>query len=58
MGAAAFVILVRLGLDEPIATPLGLALVLGLRLVGIRWRLTLPVFESRRAESDANDTSS
>src|SRR5215475_2173972 len=58
MGAAAFVILVRLGLDEPIATPLGLALVLGLRLVGIRWHLTLPVFESRHAESDVRDKSS
>ena len=53
-GAAAFVILVRLGLDEPIATPLGLAMVLGLRLVGIRWHLTLPIFESRHAESNAN----
>jgi uncharacterized membrane protein YeiH len=58
MGAAAFVILVRLGLDEPIATPLGLALVLGLRLSGIRWHLTLPMFESRHAESDAKDKSS
>jgi len=58
MGAAAFVILVRLGLDEPIATPIGLAMVLGLRLVGIRWHLTLPIFESRRAEPEANDKSS
>jgi uncharacterized membrane protein YeiH len=57
MGAAAFVILVRLGLDEPIATPLGLAMVLGLRLVGIRWHLTLPIFESRRAEPETNDKS-
>ena len=51
-GAAAFVILVKLGLDEPIATPLGLAMVLGLRLLGIRWRLTLPLFESHRSESE------
>lgn len=57
-GAAAFVTLVKLGLDEPIATPLGLALVLGLRLIGIRWHLTLPVFESRHAESEAKDKSS
>jgi uncharacterized membrane protein YeiH len=54
-GAAAFVTLVRLGLDEPIATPLGLALVLSLRLVGIRWRLTLPLFESRRMTSEIDD---
>jgi uncharacterized membrane protein YeiH len=50
-GAAAFVTLVKLGLDEAIATPLGLALVLGLRLIGIRWRLTLPLFESRQLQS-------
>lgn len=57
-GSAAFVTLVRLGLDEPLATPLGLALVLGLRLVGIRWRLTLPVFEPRPSESDADSPKS
>jgi len=51
-GAAAFVILFRFGLDEAVATPLGLAMVLGLRLLGIRWRLTLPLFESPRSESD------
>jgi uncharacterized membrane protein YeiH len=50
-GAAAFVILISLGLPEPAATPLGLALVLGLRLVGIRWRLTLPVFQSHSSKS-------
>jgi len=43
---------VKLGLDEPIATPLGLALVLGLRLIGIRWRLTLPLFESRKLQTN------
>jgi uncharacterized membrane protein YeiH len=56
-GAAAFVILVRLGLDEPIATPLGLAMVLGLRLLGIRWRLTLPLFEPSRSEADIKKSS-
>jgi len=56
-GAAAFVILVRLGLDAPIATPLGLAMVLGLRLLGIRWRLTLPLFESPRSESKIDRSS-
>jgi len=56
-GAAAFVILVKLGLDEPIATPLGLAMVLGLRLLGIRWRITLPLFESPRSESNIDKSS-
>jgi uncharacterized membrane protein YeiH len=51
-GAATFVTLVKLGLDEPIVTPLGLAMVLGLRLIGIRWRLTLPLFESRQLQSN------
>jgi uncharacterized membrane protein YeiH len=51
-GATAFVTLVKLGVDEPIATPLGLAMVLGLRLLGIRWRLTLPLFESHRLDSE------
>ena len=50
-GATAFVTLVKLGLGEPIATPLGLALVLGLRLIGIRWHLTLPLFESKPSAS-------
>ncbi len=58
IGAAAFVILVRLGLDEPIATPLGVALVLGLRILGIRWRLTLPIFESRHSNSESNQRTS
>jgi uncharacterized membrane protein YeiH len=56
-GAAAFVILVKLGLDEPIATPLGLAMVLGLRLFGIRWRLTLPLFESSHSEAEIDKSS-
>jgi uncharacterized membrane protein YeiH len=56
-GAAAFVILVRFGLDESIATPLGLAMVLGLRLLGIRWRLTLPLFEPPRSEVDIEKSS-
>jgi uncharacterized membrane protein YeiH len=56
-GAAAFVILVRLRLDAAIATPLGLAMVLGLRLLGIRWRLTLPLFESPRSESNRDKPS-
>jgi uncharacterized membrane protein YeiH len=51
-GAAAFVMLVKFGLDEPIATPLGLGLVLTLRLIGIRWRLTLPLFESPQLQSN------
>jgi uncharacterized membrane protein YeiH len=54
-GAAAFVILIRLGVPQPAATPLGLALVLGLRLVGIRWRLTLPVFEPHGLDSGADN---
>lgn len=56
-GATAFVALFRLGLDEPIATPLGLALVLVLRLIGIRWRLTLPLFESRQSRPGAENKS-
>jgi uncharacterized membrane protein YeiH len=44
-GAAVFTLLCRLGVTEDLATPIGIALVLSLRLAGIRWHLSLPVFE-------------
>lgn len=47
-GAIVFVTLRYFGVAEVVATPLGAAVVLGLRLAGIRWRLTLPVFEPRK----------
>jgi len=47
-GAIVFVTLRYFGVIEVVAIPLGAAVVLGLRLAGIRWRLTLPVFEARK----------
>jgi uncharacterized membrane protein YeiH len=46
-GAVAFVALHNLGVTEPLATLAGATLVLALRLVGIRWRISLPIFEPR-----------
>ena len=48
-GATAFAFLRLIGLPDPQATGVGAALVLGLRLAGIRWRLSLPVFTARGA---------
>jgi len=47
IGAAAFTGMIYSGLAESLATPLGVALVLALRLAALRWRLSLPVFEPR-----------
>jgi uncharacterized membrane protein YeiH len=47
-GAGFFVALCQLGVGESGATPAGIAVTLGLRLAAIRWRLSLPVFESRK----------
>jgi uncharacterized membrane protein YeiH len=48
VGAIVFVTLRYFTVAEAIATPVGTLVVLGLRLAGIRWRLSLPVFESRK----------
>jgi uncharacterized membrane protein YeiH len=50
-GAIVFTVLGRLGVREPVSTVVGVTLVFGLRLAGIRWRLSLPVFESRKTDS-------
>lgn len=50
-GAALFTGLVRSGVAESLATPLGIGLILALRLGAIRWHVTLPVFEPR-ADAD------
>jgi uncharacterized membrane protein YeiH len=50
-GAIVFTVLDRLGVIEPVATVVGVALVFGLRLAGIRWRLSLPVFEAQKNDS-------
>lgn len=47
VGALAFVISRRFDFPENIASPVGLVIVLALRLAGIRWRLSLPEFEER-----------
>jgi uncharacterized membrane protein YeiH len=49
-GAATFALAVELGETVPNAVWIGLAMVLVLRLVGIRWRISLPVFEQTRQE--------
>jgi uncharacterized membrane protein YeiH len=46
-GAILCACLFYLGWDEGIATFTGAALVLGLRLAAIRWKLSLPLFEER-----------
>ena len=48
-GAIVFTLLYSLGVIEPVATLVGVSLVIGLRLAGIRWHLSLPLFESREA---------
>ncbi len=59
-GAGLFICLCRNGVSEPVATPLGVGLVLVLRLAAIRWRLSLPVYEpyqpgrAEAKEQDAN----
>jgi uncharacterized membrane protein YeiH len=44
-GAIVFTVLFHAGVALPIATPIGVLSVLGMRLAGIRWRLSLPEFE-------------
>ena len=46
-GAAVYVALHDLGVREPLKTISGALLVLGLRLAGIRWRISLPIFEPK-----------
>jgi uncharacterized membrane protein YeiH len=46
-GAGAFVFLRQAGTMDSAATIVGVALVLALRLAGIRWRLSLPLFDAR-----------
>lgn len=47
LGSIAFVALRAAGVAEPLATVAGAAAVLFLRLAGIRWKISLPVFEPR-----------
>lgn len=44
-GAIVFTVLCHAGIAMTIATPVGVLIVLGMRLAGIRWRLSLPEFE-------------
>ena len=46
-GAAVFTGMVRGGFAESLATPVGIILILALRLAAIRWHVTLPVYEPR-----------
>src|SRR5438552_474972 len=46
-GAGTFVALRHVGTADSSATIVGIALVLALRLAGIRWRLSLPLFDVR-----------
>ena len=50
-GAIAFTLLHHFGAVEPATTVAGVLLIIGLRLAGIRWRLSLPVFEARESTS-------
>jgi uncharacterized membrane protein YeiH len=50
VGAVGFVILERWRPSAPENLPIGTAITLSLRLIGIRWKLTLPVFEDPRNE--------
>ncbi len=47
VGAAVYVALAHAGISVPMATLLGALLVLGMRLAAIRWKLSLPIFESQ-----------
>jgi uncharacterized membrane protein YeiH len=49
VGAIAFTVLCHAGVPLQAATPIGVVIVLGLRLAGIRWRLSLPEFETTGA---------
>jgi uncharacterized membrane protein YeiH len=55
-GAVVFTLLHLIGVIEPVTTVVGVALVFGLRLAGIRWRLSLPVFESRASVTPREKT--
>jgi uncharacterized membrane protein YeiH len=46
-GSIAFVALAGAGMSDVKATLAGATLVLALRLAGIRWKISLPIFESR-----------
>jgi uncharacterized membrane protein YeiH len=46
-GAAMYVGLHHVGMRETAATGVGAGLVLALRLAGIRWKLSLPIFEAK-----------
>ena len=49
-GSVVFVILERAWPGAPMNLPIGAFIALALRLAGIRWRLTLPLFEDPRQE--------
>ena len=49
-GTSLYIALVRLGMERPAASALGMAFVAGLRLAAIWWRLELPSFEVRTDE--------
>jgi uncharacterized membrane protein YeiH len=55
-GAVVFTLLHLIGVIEPVTTVVGVALFFGLRLAGIRWRLSLPVFESRESVTPREKT--
>ena len=46
-GSVAFVTLLGAGMSDLKATSAGATLVLALRLAGIRWKISLPILESR-----------
>lgn len=48
MGATLFVLLRQFSVADTLATPVGVGMVLTLRLAAIRWRMSLPVFQPPR----------
>ena len=52
-GTALYLVLVRVGLERPVASLAGMACVAALRLAAIWWGLTLPVFEVHTGEHAA-----
>ena len=57
-GASLFVLLNRLSLDPQINLLLGVATTLLIRLAGIRWRITLPMFrpKTKKQQSDSQQS--
>jgi uncharacterized membrane protein YeiH len=54
-GAALFVGLCHAGVAVTVASPIGVAMALVLRLAAIRWRISLPVLQPREEESRKPD---